>query len=296
MAPINWSYDSGAMREDLLDVLRNLTPTDYQLITGLGISTASQIRHETLIKTLNAVKTNAMIEGADATYFALTNPTRLANYTQIFTQGYQVTDTERAVNSAAFNDRFSLEATDAMRMIKADMEYAVMRGSLVSGSGTAARQLRGVKNSLSLVTNQSGISLTEKILNDYFNWVWDNGTEVNAVYAPMYIKRKIAAFTGGSTVKNSEVTDRRLINSVDVYEADAAKMVKLFAHRYVTISSDTNYDIVGLNEDLWKIAYLRKPAITAMPKTGDSTKGNIVAEATLESQHYNGGFYGIQHL
>jgi len=296
MAPINWSYDSGAMREDLLDVLRNLTPTDYQLITGLGTSTASQIRHETLIKTLNAVKTNAMIEGADATYFALTNPTRLANYTQIFTQGYQVTDTERAVNSAAFNDRFSLEATDAMRMIKADMEYAVMRGSLVSGSGTAARQLRGVKNSLSLVTNQSGISLTEKILNDYFNWVWDNGTEVNAVYAPMYIKRKIAAFTGGSTVKNSEVTDRRLINSVDVYEADAAKMVKLFAHRYVTISSDTNYDIVGLNEDLWKIAYLRKPAITAMPKTGDSTKGNIVAEATLESQHYNGGFYGIQHL
>lgn len=253
-----YTYDDKAIREDLLNVLTNLTPTETQLISGLGTGSAAQILHEWLTDTLGSVKDNAYQEGVDASYPALTNPERLFNYTQIFRQGYQVSDTERSANTAAFNDRYSYEGTKALKMLKNDMEYAAMRGSLACGTGSAARRLKGVKNFLSLVTSQSGISLTEKILNDYFEDVWDNGTEVNAVYGPMYIKRKIGGFTGGAT-KNIQAADRRLVNVVDIYEADAATMVKLFAHRYVTVSGDTNYDIVGLNEDLWKIAYLRKP-------------------------------------
>lgn len=296
MASINWTYDNAAMREDLLDILRNVTPTDTQLLSGLGTSSASQIRHETVVKTLNAVKDNAQIEGADATYIGLTNPSRQANYTQIFKQGYKVSNTERAVNSAGFNDRFALEAADGMRMLKADMEYAFMRGSLVSGNGSAARKLQGIKNSLSLITSMSGVSLSEVLLNDLFQWTWTNGVEVNAVYAPMYIKRKIAAFTGAATNKNISVEDKRLVNSVDVYQADAAKMVKLFAHRYVTVAADTNYDIVGINEDYFKVAYLRKPAAEIIPPIGDSTQGQITAEATLQSEHYFAGFYSTKNL
>ena len=101
-------------------------------------------------------------------------------------------------------------------MIKNDMEYAVMRGSLATGTGTGARQLEGLKRSLSLITNQSGVSLTEAILNDYFQLVWDNtSTEVNAVYGDMYMKRKISAFTAGAT-KNFDQNDRRLINAIDI--------------------------------------------------------------------------------
>jgi hypothetical protein len=287
------TYDDKAMREDLLDVLMNLSPKETQLITGLGTSTASQIRHETLMDTLSAVKTNAQIEGADATYHNPTNPTRLYNYTQIFMQGYKVSNTERAVDTAGFKDRYQYEVTKALAMLKNDMEYAAMRGSLASGSGTGARQMVGVKLSLSLVTNCSGISMTEAFLNDYFQWVWTNAaTEVNAIYGGMYIKRKISAFTGGAT-KNVDVTDKRLVNAVDTYEADAAHLVKLFAHRYVTVSGDTNYDVVGLDEDKFKIAYLRKPTTNESSNGGDWTGGNIVAEATLEVLHPYAGFYAI---
>ncbi len=290
-----YTYDDKAIREDLLDVLTNLTPTENQLVSGLAISSAKQILHEWLTDTLGDVKTNAYTEGADASYPTLTNPTRLFNFTQIFRQGYQVSDTERIVNTANFDDRFAYEATKALKMLKNDMEYAVLRGSLACGSGSAARQLMGVKNFLSLVTSQSGISLSESILNDYFQLVWDNGTEVNAVYGGMYIKRKISAFTGGAT-KNVNVEDKRLINSVDVYEADAARMVKLFAHRYMTVSGDTNYDVMGLNEDLFKIAYLRKPDTRELAKTGDSTKGEVLCEATVECLHNYGGFLAKQQL
>lgn len=294
MSQIAYAYEDNAVREDLLNVLTNLSPTDTQLITGLGVNSASATRHEWLTDTLTAVKNNAFIEGVDATYPTITNPARLLNYTQIFRQGYNVSDTERAVNTAAFNDRYAYEGVKALKMLKNDMEYAVMRGSLVCGSASAG-QLQGIKNWLSLVTAQSGISLTELILNDYFQNVWNKGTEVNAIYAGMYIKRKISAFTANSTM-NLDAADRRLVNAIDIYEADAARIVKLFAHRHVTIAADTNYDVVGLNEDLWKIAYLRKPFDREIPRTGDSTKGEVVAEATLECHHGDAGFLSTQHL
>jgi len=295
MSSVAYSYEDNAVREDLLNVLTNLSPTDTQLVTGLGTGVAQAQRHEWLTDTLSAVKTNAYAEGADASYPTITNPSRLINYTQIMRQGYQVSDTERAVNTAAFNDRLAYEATKALKMLKNDMEYAVMRGSLACGASAVVGQLRGIKNWLSLVTAQSGISLSENILNDYLQDVWDNGTEINAVYAPMYIKRKISAFTSGAT-KNFEQSDRRLINAIDIYEADAAKVVKLFAHRHVTVSGDTNYDIVGINEDLFKVAYLRKPMSRPLAKVGDAERAEVLTECTLECLHQYGGFVGQQHL
>lgn len=284
-----YQYDDKAVREDLLSVLTNLTPTDTQLVSGLGQSSASSVLHEWLTDTLSAVKDNAAQEGSDSVYPTTTNPTRLFNYTQIFKQAYQVSGTERAVNHAAFNDRFSYEATKAMKILKNDMEYAVLRGSLACGTGSLARRLIGVKNFLSLVTSQSGVSLSENILNDLFQVQWTNGSETNALYGGMYIKRKVSGFTGGAT-KQVEVVDRRLVNAVDVYEADAAKMVKLFAHRHMTVSGDTNYDVMGIDEDKFRIAYLRKPTTIELAKTGDSDKGEILTEATVECLHNHAGF------
>lgn len=294
------SYDDvgGALREDLLDLLTNLSPKNTQVVSGLGTSTAKSIRHEWLIDTLDEVKVNAQLEGAAITYHNLTNPSRISNYTQIFKQGFKVSDTERAEDLAGFSDRYTYEKTKALALLKNDMEYALIRGTLVSGSGTGARNLRGLKYSLSLMTTQTGVSLTEAILNDYLQLVWDKtSTEVNAIYTDMYMKRKISAFTGGAT-KQFDQSDRRLINSVDVYEADAAKVVKLFAHRYVSISgTDTNHGLIALDEDLFKIAYLRKPEIKEATGNGDDfSGGNIVTELTLENRHYNAGVFADLHL
>jgi hypothetical protein len=294
------TYDStsGALREDLLDLLTNLTPKETQLISGLGTSTANSIRHEWLIDTLTAVKDNSQLEGASITYHNVTNPSRLANYTQIFKQGYKVSDSERAVDEASFSDRYNYEKTKALAMLKNDMEYAVMRGSMVSGSGSGARKLCGVKASLSLITSQSGTSMTEAMLNDYLQLVWDNTSiEVDAIYVDMYMKRKISGFTAGLT-KNINADDKRLVLSTNVYEADAAKMVKLFAHRYVTISgTDTNHDLLGITEDKFKIAYLRKPEVKEADGTGyDFSGGNIVTELTLQTDHYNAGVWATQLL
>lgn len=291
------TYHDQALREDLLSIITNLSPTETPLFSGIGTSTAESIRHEWLIDTLGTVKDNAQLEGADVTYHTVTDPTRLYNYTQIVKQGYKVSDTERSTNNAGFEDRYRYEQVKAMKNWKNDAEYALMRGSLASGQTNVARRMRGVKASLSLLTAQSGISMLETMLNDYFQAVWDKtSTMVNAVYCPMYMKRKISGFTGGAT-KNVEVTDKRLINAVDVYEADAASVVKLFPHRYVSIiGTDTNYGVVCINEDLFRVAHLRKPALVDIAKTGDFTGGNVVGELCLENLHYDAGYWADQHL
>ena len=291
------TYHDEALREDLLSIITNLSPNETQLISGLGTSNATSIRHEWLIDTLGDVKANAQLEGAAATYHTITDPTRLNNYTQIIKQGYNISDTERSTDNAGFEDRYRYEQVKAMKMWKNDAEYSLMRGSLASGQTNVARLMRGVKDSLSLITAQSGVSMTETMLNDYFQAVWDNtSTMVNAVYCPMYMKRKISGFTAGST-KNTNNSDRRLINAVDVYEADAASVVKLFAHRYVSISgTDTNYGVVCINEDMFKVAYLRKPFLQEIAKTGDFSGGNIVGELTLENHHYHCGHWADAHI
>lgn len=294
-----WTYDDTSRREDLLGIITNLDPQETQLVSGLGTSSAKDIFHIWLIDTLKTAAYNGFVEGVAPSYADRTDPARIQNVCQISQVAYSVSDTERAqMASDAFSDRYTYEATKAFKELKNDMEFALMRGTLVSGTGTAARGLRGLKNSLSLVTAQSLVSLTEAMLNDYFQNVWNVGTTVNAVYAPMYLKRKISGFTAGST-KNIDASDKRLVASVDIYQGDAAPNVKLFAHRYVTLASEVaslNYDIVGINEDLFKVAYLRKPKTVEMAKTQDATSGTVISEYTLENRHYNAGFVAKNHV
>lgn len=285
-----YTYDDAANREDLLDIISNLDYKEFQLTSGLSTGTADNILHQWLKDTLKTPGTNAYAEGVDASYQDRTDPTRLTNWTQIIRIPFSVSDTERRVVSAGFNDRYTYESTKAMKEWKQDHEFAVLRGSLACGSGSAARQMKGIKNWVANVTSQSGTSMTETMLNDYLQAVWDDGTQVNAIYAPIYLKRKISGFTAGTT-KFTTADDKRLTNAVDVYQADAASMVKLFKHRFMSgQSGDINYDLLGINEEFFRIDYLRKPVVRELAKTGDATNGEIVGESTVACLHNDAGF------
>ena len=295
MANPTYTYDNQAIRESLLDIITNISPTETQLYTGLARSSASQPRHEWPKDTLNAAADNAQIEASAAGDGGQTDPTRAANYTQIFRKVYEVSDTDRASDAAGFKDRVAYEMNKAMKEWKNDVEFALVRGSLASGTGSAARRLQGVKNFISTnATAQSGVSLSETILNSYFELSWNSGGNVDEVYVDGTLKRRISGFTGGAT-KNVDVEDKRLVNSVDVYESDFG-LVKIFLHRHMTVSGDNNFDIVGIQSDKWAVAHLREPENVPLAKTGSSTKAMIEGELTLESKAEAANFLGTAHL
>ena len=79
MGATAYTYNDAAMREDLLDLITNISPRETQITSGLSTSSAKAIRHEWLTKKLGAVKTNAYVEGVDASY-SVQNPVRAINY------------------------------------------------------------------------------------------------------------------------------------------------------------------------------------------------------------------------
>lgn len=306
---VNYTYPDVARRESLLDIVVNIDPTEHQLVSGLQRSSASNTLHEWVEDSLETVGVNAQAEGADAPADVSANPVRKQNITQIFAKTAVVTNTELAVDRVGGN-KMAQEITKKIKALKNDIELALVRGSIASGVASNAgsgsgRQLQGIKNwftgtATTNTANYSGATLTETVLNDMFQTVWENsGLQTNAVYTSMKGKRRISSFTAGAT-KNVETTDKRLVNSVDVYESDAAKMVKLFAHRYVTVAGDytgaatPGFDVLALNEGTWAIAYLsgREPKTFDLATTGDAQKKEIVTELTLEARGARGNFYG----
>ncbi len=302
MATISYTYDDNALREDLLDIITNISPRVTQLSTGLGTSSAKSIRHEWLVKDLAATKSNAYVEGADASY-SVENPSREINYCQILRQGYQVTDTERSINRAGFADRMAEESADAMAVWKNDLELAILQGSLACGSTSAARSMKGIRNWIvaTNVTNQSGISLSETTFVAYLERVYNYGAEVDEVYVGAKLKSRINGFTAGAT-KNVDAEDRRLVNAIDVYESSFAPLVKIFLHRYVDTEAllgtiANAHMIIGIDSQYYKTTYLRKPATRELAKTGDSEKAEVFGEVTLEDlTGGKGGFVGEYHF
>jgi hypothetical protein len=300
-----FSYTDSAVRESLLDIITNIDPMEDQLYVSLQKSTADQPLHQWLTDTLASVN-NALVnnqsggglgsEGADVTFNTLTNPTRSTNWTQIVVSPFQVSGTDRASNTAGFKDRFAYEMQKAMKAWRRWAEFSLVRSTLVSGtattSSTSARTLAGIKAQITTnLTSHSGVSLSETMLNSYLQNAWAAGGVVDAVYVGGVLKRRISSFVNTNT-RFVEADSESVNNVINIYESDFGR-VEVDKHRYVTVSGDSNYDIIGIQKDKWAVAHLRgrEPHYEDIAKTGDSTKGMIIGELTLEGRAQNSSFY-----
>lgn len=291
---VNFTYPDVGRRESLSDVLTLIAPVQYPLYTGLRKETATNTLDEWVQKSVESVGANAQFEGGDAPADAANEPSRLQNVTQIFAKTAKITGTELAVDRVG-GDRMAEEVKEKLMALKNDVEFALLRGSIASGvasvSGAgSARQLKGIKNWITTnVSNYSGATLTETVLNDMFEGPWNQtGEMIDAVYTTMKGKRRISGFTAGNT-KNIDANDKRLVNAVDVYESDAAHNVKLFAHRHVTVSGDygttatPGFDVIAVKESTWSVANYRPVFTKDLAETGDFKAKEILTELTLRA-------------
>ena len=283
------TFQDSVRKEDLADIIGDVSPDDNPLSTMLATTTASQTLHEWTEDYLaRPTSVSAEVEGADATFSDLTQPSRRNNVTQIIRTTFKVSGTERAVSVAGMADPFDYQAAKALKDWKNNLEFALIRGTRASGSSGAARQMAGIQAIVtSHYTNRdSGTSLSETEFN---SMVYDVAVDVGSsdvfdmVLTTLQLRQKISTFTAGST-RYVTASDKRLTRPVMVYESDFG-VHRIFGHKDVYASNATpGPAVLGLKEDKWKIAYLtnRQPKRVALDKTGDNDKGMIVGEATLE--------------
>lgn len=283
------TYDDTVRREDLIDVISDVSPDDNPLSTMLGRTTATQTLHEWPEDYLSRPSSvSGAIEGAAATYSDLSQPTRRLNITQIITKTFRVSGTESAVDVAGMSDPLDYQADKNLRDWKNNLEYALVNGVLASGNSGVARQMAGLKSVItSHYTNRnSGTSLSETEFNAMVKESWDDVGQSDVfdlVLVPFGLKQKISTFTAGST-RYVDASDKKLTRPVMVYESDGG-VHKIMAHKDVPSAAATpGPQFIGIKEDKYKIAYLtgRLPKREMLSKDGDRENGQIVGECTME--------------
>lgn len=281
------TYDDSVRREDLIDIITDVSPDENPLTTMLATTDATQTLHEWPEDYIARPSSNSKsIEGSAATYSDLVQPGRRSNICQIITQTFRVSGTERSVSVAGMGDPLDYQAEKALRQWKNQLEFALIRGTAASGDSGVAREMTGIQAAITshYTARLSGTSLSETEFNAMVSDVWSdvaNDDVFDMVLVPFGLKQKISTFTAGNT-RYVDATDRRLTRDVMVYESDGG-VHRIFAHKDVSNAAATPGPMVlGLKEDKWRIAYLRRPVREMLAKDGDRDNGQIVGEATLE--------------
>ncbi len=280
------TYQDTARREDLLDVIGDVSPDETPLLTLFGTSPVSGTLHEWLKHNVSRpTSVSADVEGADTTFSDLTQPTRANNVTQIIKEAVRVSRTERKVNVAAMGDPYAFQKADRLRVLKMKMEYALLNAIKASGASGSARQMDGIDAwiTTNATARNSGTSFSETELNDIVSDVWtvaDPDKIFDMVLCTFKIKQAIAGF-GGNSTRYIDASERRLIKEILVYESSGGSH-RIFAHKDVRNSAGST-TVYGLREDLFKVGYLDKPMFEELAKLGDSDRGHWVTEFTLES-------------
>lgn len=277
------TYQDGSRREDLIDVVTNISPSETPLLTGLPMGQAArQTLHEYTIDTYASAADDAAAEAAGFTAVDLTQPTRQNNVCQIFKEDILVSETEIAVNGVV--EPYNYQIQKNMVQHAKNIELALMAGSRASGASGVARRLQGVINGITTnaTSRLSGASLGEPDFENIMQLIWaSTGYVATEVYTGATLRRDISGFTTAVTRFIAE-DDKKLVKPVDVYESNFG-IHKIFLHRNVPAAANAN-SLVAINPNFWRKSYLRPTHLLPLAPDGDRRRGSVITEMTLENR------------
>ena len=291
------TYDSIGEREDLSDVIYNISPTDTPFLSSAAKVKATAVLHEWQTDSLAAASTsNAVIEGDEATLDSTSATTRLSNSCQIMDKTVVITGTQEAVDKAGRASELAYQIAKKAKELKRDMEAQITTNNAeVTGSATAAREMgslgawvatndvmgtSGTSGSVGNTARTDGTqrAFTEDLLKSVIKSVWNEGGDPTMIMVGPFNKQKLSGFTGNST-RFDAGADATLYTSVDVYASDFGQL-QVVPNRF---SRDRDCYVLDMN--YWGIAFLRDFTMHELSKTGDSEKRQLLVEATLESRN-----------
>jgi len=308
-------YDAVGAREDLSDVIYNISPTDTPIMSSIGKTKATAVYHEWQTDSLAAATTtNALVEGATASEATLSPTTRLGNYTQIVGKTIMISGTLEAVDKAGRKSEKAYQLAKASAEIKRDIEAIITanQGQSAGSSNTTARVMGSLLSYIKTNTDKSagttagvdpttiGVSVrtdgttrtfTETILKNVISKVFTSGGTPSLLVVSPALKQTVSAFTGLSAQRYQVPTNGQatILAGADLYQSDFG-VLQIVPNRFMRTR-----DALVLDPEYAALAYLRPFQTNELAKVGDADKTQILAELTLEvrNEAAHGGAFDL---
>ena len=306
------SYDAVGIKEDLSDIITNVSPEETPFYTKCRKTSASNTLVEWQTDALRSSTTNAHVEGDDTAADAATATSRLNNRTQIFKNAVTVPDTDEGLDKAGRAQEIAYQTLKIAKEQKLDIEKALFANNAkVAGNSTTARELAGAPSwlitNVDFVTggtpsgaNPTGdgtdartddgtpTAFSQTKFDTVMQSIWENGGNPDTVYLSAFQMNKALSFTGNNNQRSSvQAGDERVVKSLAVYVTPWGTV------EFMPSRENRSRDVFIMQDDMWEVATLRPTKNVALAKTGDNTTRQVVTELTLvcKNEAANGGIF-----
>lgn len=250
------------------------TPLTSMLMAKGKIEKALSTVYTWREKTLDHTDDLSAVEGSDDIQYFETARAELSNILEIFKKGASVSGTAIAMNSTQLAE----EVNDRLLELKINMEKKFINGLKADGSAAPyKRQLSGLiefadtNNAVTVVK-----TVTEATIKEVMRKLWSQDLAEGNYYAFVNadIKEQIDNIYKDKYGYSHKTTDFGLI--VESINTNYG-VVNFVLSKHVPADK-----IVVFNDTYLSIANLREAHFEPLAKTGDSVKGQVVAESTLK--------------
>jgi len=297
------SYDVKGIREDLENVIYDISPEETPFYSSLKKVKASNTYHEWQTDSLRSSAANAHIEGDDTAGEARTATTRLGNYTQIFKNAVIIPDTDEGLDKAGRAAEMAYQVLKIAKEQKLDIEKALFDNNKYEvGSASAARELAGcgayVKSNVANIGGSGGANPTGSVpgntartdgtatvftqadFDTVMQGIWESGGNPDTVYLSAFQMNLALGFTGYNNQRSHiEATSKTVVKAVDIYVTPWGTV------EFTPSRENRGRDVWIMDSDMWACGVLRPTKNTELAKTGDSTKRQVLTELTLISKN-----------
>ena len=297
------SYDVKGIREDLENVIYDISPEETPFYSSLKKVKASNTYHEWQTDSLRSSAANAHIEGDDTAGEARVATTRLGNYTQIFKNAVIIPDTDEGLDKAGRAAEMAYQVLKIAKEQKLDIEKALFdNNKYETGSASAARELAGcgayLKSNVANIGGSGGANPTGSVpgntartdgtqtvftqadFDTVMESIWTNGGKPDTVYLSSFQMNKALDFTGYNNQRSHiEASSKTVIKAVDIYVTPWGTV------EFTPSRENRGRDVWIMDSEMWAVGVLRPTKNTELAKTGDSTKRQVLTELTLISKN-----------
>ena len=304
------SYDARGIREDLSDVIYDISPEETPFYTACAKAKASNTLHEWQTDALRSSGDNAHIEGDDTIAEARSATVRLNNRTQIFKNSVVIPGTDVGLNKAGRAREMAYQVLKIAKEQKLDIEKAMFANQAkVAGDATTARRMAGVPAWLTTNTNfQSGSSgadptgdgsnartddgtptaFSQTKFDAVMQAIWVAGGKPDSVYLSAFQMNVALGFTGNNNQRSNITAEaEKVIKHMSVYVTPWGTV------EFKPTRENRARDVFIMQDDMWAVGVLRATKNEELAKTGDNEKRQVVTELTLvcRNEKSSGGIY-----